>query len=109
MDITLHTKDSWIIFKLSGKLNEISSPDLLSHIDKCIEDKTTQIILNCEHLEFINSPGITSLISLKKKIERSKGCLRLVNLNGFVMELFKMTKLTDIFDIYSSEESAITA
>ncbi|RJP59734.1 MAG: anti-sigma factor antagonist [Candidatus Auribacter fodinae] len=107
MNIAQRTFDSWIILDLNGKLNEVTAKSLTEKVQECLKNGHINLILNFRGIEFINSPGLGTLISLTKLISRNKGKLRLINLCGFVLELFKATKLNTVFDIYSSEEEAI--
>jgi len=108
MEIRTRSRNNWTIFDLEGKLNETTSKTLTNEIDTKINSGAKKIILNFQNLNFINSSGLGSLISISKKINQVKGELRFFNLQPFVNDLFNITKLCNVFSVYSSEDEAVS-
>jgi anti-sigma B factor antagonist len=65
------------------------------------------LILDFRNVRFLSSAVLGLLIRISKKIYESDGQLKLCNINPKIHEVFKITRLTKIFDIYSDLESAI--
>ncbi len=53
-------------------------------------------------LKSINSSGLGILISCLKKIKDSNGSLKIINANEKIVNIFKLTKLNNVFELESS-------
>ncbi|MEA2030405.1 MAG: STAS domain-containing protein, partial [candidate division Zixibacteria bacterium] len=65
--------------------------------------------LNLNGVEFINSSGLGTLVSIMKLTRIKKGRLTLSNLASYVQEIFDITQLSHIFEIYDTEEEALNS
>ena len=64
------------------------------------------LILDFCNVRFLSSAVLGLLIRISKKIYERDGQLRLCNINPKIHEIFKITRLTKVFDIYQDTESA---
>ncbi|MBK8551531.1 MAG: STAS domain-containing protein [Ignavibacteria bacterium] len=53
-------------------------------------------------LNTINSSGLGILISCLKKVKDSGGSLKIINVNEKILNIFKLTKLDNVFEIKTS-------
>jgi len=67
------------------------------------------IHLNLAEVDFINSSGLGILVSLMKEIRLHRGRLTLSNLVSYVQEIFEITQLSRIFEIFTSQEEALNS
>ncbi len=91
--------------------------------EKILEDKDIQVlqesimsviaqaerinlILDFCNVRFLSSAVLGLLIRVSKKVYEHDGQLKLCNINPKIYEIFKITRLTKIFDIYQDLESA---
>jgi len=65
--------------------------------------------LNLANVEFINSSGLGSLVSIMKEARLNKGRLTFSNLANYVQEIFEITQLSHIFEIFATEEEALNS
>ncbi len=65
------------------------------------------LILNFSNVRFLSSAVLGLLIRISKRVYEHGGKLRLCNINPKIYEIFKITRLNKVFDIYSDIESAI--
>ena len=65
------------------------------------------LILDFCNVRFLSSAVLGLLIRISKKIYERDGQLRLCNINPKIYEVFKITRLTKIFDIYKDTEDAV--
>jgi len=65
------------------------------------------MILDFCNVRFLSSAVLGLLIRASKKIYEQDGKLKLCNINPKIYEIFKITRLTKIFDIYEDVESAV--
>ncbi len=65
------------------------------------------VILDCHNLDYIDSAGISALISLRKRIVQNADRLILVSLNPDLLDLFQISRLHRVFDIVDTLEVAL--
>lgn len=73
--------------------------------------KTTQcqkILINLQHVEYLQSTGLGSLVLLEKTMAATQGQLRLCGLSSAVEELFQLTGLDNVFTIRKDEEDGLS-
>jgi len=109
MDIQMREEGSIAVLALSGRLDLASGSTLKEYVKRLAEKNITSVHLNLSDVEFINSSGLGALVSIMKEIRLLKGRLTLSNLASYVQEIFEITQLSHIFEIYSTEEEAIAA
>ena len=64
------------------------------------------LILDFSKVRFLSSAVLGLLIRISKRVYQRDGQLRLCNISPKIYEIFKITRLTKIFDIYPDVESA---
>jgi anti-sigma B factor antagonist len=68
-----------------------------------------KIVLNFNGVSFMSSAMIGKLVSFNNACKTSDVKLKLCAISDNVMEVFKITRLNKVFDIYKSEDKAIAA
>ena len=71
------------------------------------EPKRINLILDFCNVRFLSSAVLGLLIRVSKKVYERDGQLRLCNINPKIYEIFRITRLTKVFDIYQDVEAAI--
>ena len=64
------------------------------------------LILDFCNVRFLSSAVLGLLMRISKRVYEHNGQLRLCNIDPKIYEIFKITRLTRIFDIYKDVESA---
>jgi len=64
------------------------------------------LILDFHNVRFLSSAVLGVLIRVSKRIYERDGQLRLCNIQPKIHEVFKITRLTKVFDIYQDVASA---
>jgi anti-sigma B factor antagonist len=109
MDIKHNDRDGIAVLNLTGRLDLASGSKLKEEIKKLTDKSQTSIHLNLGAVEFINSSGLGALVSIMKEIRLQKGRLTLSNLASYVQEIFEITQLSHIFEIFADEEQALAS
>ena len=65
------------------------------------------LILAFGNVRFLSSAVLGLLIRISKKVYERDGQLRLCNISPKIYEIFKITRLTKIFDIYEDVKAAV--
>ena len=89
-------------------LEERDIKELQESLMSVIESASGKIslILDFGNVRFLSSAVLGLLIRISKRIYEQEGQLRLCNINPKIYEIFKITRLTKTFDIYTDVESA---
>ena len=74
-----------------------------------VNDGKSNLILNMEHVDNIDSSGLGELVSLDRDVKTTGGKLKLVELNEKNVDLLLMTRLHSIFDLYGDEQDAVNS
>jgi anti-sigma B factor antagonist len=100
------TTGGFTTLQLKGRLDLNSSSQLKEHIKGLLKQGTANVILDLCGVDFINSSGLGTLVSILKDVRIVKGRMVLCNLAQYVQEIFEVTQLSHIFDIYPTAEEA---
>jgi anti-sigma B factor antagonist len=65
-----------------------------------------KIVLNFSKVQFLSSAVLGLLIRISKKIYETNGQLKLCEINEKIFQVFKITRLDRIFDIFNTQEAA---
>lgn len=109
MDISIKEMNGVCILSLKGRLDLASGTGLKEEIKNLMDKEKCMIHLNLAEVDFINSSGLGVLVSLMKEIRLHKGRLTLSNLASYVQEIFEITQLSHIFDIFITEDEALNS
>ena len=97
MNINIEKDNGKVIFKLAGRLDTTTAPEL----EKAINgegEALKSLILDFQGVDYISSAGLRVLLTAQKKMN-SQGYMELVNVNETVMDIFEMTGFADILVI----------
>ncbi len=73
-----------------------------------VEDEGhSRLLLNFGNIQYLSSAALGKLIQLKRKVGAVKGTLKLCCIHPDLLEVFKITRLDQVFPIYKDEQSAL--
>ena len=108
MELNICKEKNYLIIKIVGRLDISNTAQFKSEVSESIEDAKI-VILELSELEFMDSTGLGSIISILKIISKNGGNIFVANLQEKPRILFEITRANRIFDIYNSLEDAINA
>ena len=109
MELTRVIQNGISILTLSGNLlGEKDSTPIMESIATSIENKSNQFVLDLENMKYINSTGLSVLLTILTKSRNAGGDLVLTNLPEQLTDLLKITKLLDVFPQAATKEEAIS-
>ena len=73
------------------------------------ENPAANILLHFGQVKHLSSSALGMLIRLNKAIGNSKGTLKLCNIASSLMEIFVITRLNNVFEIYEQETEAVNS
>lgn len=86
-----------------------NSPDVRTRTLSIIDEGDANLIIDLDHLTFMDSSGFAVLVSAYKSLRAREGRLALSNASPEIMSLIELTRLNEILEIYPDTQSAITA
>ncbi len=99
--------DGVIVLDLRGRLTLGEGTEALrTRIRQLMQAGYTQIILNLEEVSYIDSVGLSTLVSSYTTARREGGDMKLLNLTKRVHDLLQITRLSTVFEIYNTLEEA---
>ena len=107
MDIKVSENGKVNILQLKGRLDLSNAGELKETVTTLLGQDKNLMHFNMREVDFINSSGLGALVSMMKDIRLNKGRLTLSDLAPYVHEIFDITQLSNVFEIYSNEEEAI--
>jgi len=82
-----------------GEVDIYTSPELKNKIFELIEEKNSNIVINGEKLDYIDSTGLGILMGIYKKLQEKNLSIKVINLKPNIYKLFDITGLNKIFSI----------
>jgi anti-sigma B factor antagonist len=107
--ISVEYKDEATIVAFTDEkiLEETDVRDLREAVESVVEQAPgIHLILDFRHVKFLSSAVLGLLIRISKRVYEQEGELRLCNIHPGIHEVFKITRLTNVFEIYEDVDSA---
>lgn len=109
MPIKIEAKSGLTVCGLEGEIDINTAPEIKKAFDKLIAKKDPKIIINFTKVTYVDSSGLATLVEILKNMRLYGGRMRLVNLAPKIKSLFEITKLEKLFEIFATEEEAISS
>ena len=90
-----------------GAIDITNSVDLRERMLAEVEAGAPAIVFDLHAVRYIDSSGLSALVSVATALERNEGELVLCNVDAAVMKVLEMTRLTEYFVLERSREAAI--
>lgn len=98
MTITKNETNDLITILISGRLDKVSSPQLLEEMKSEVE-KGKDIVFDLKDLTYISSAGLRVLLSTTRDVKEKGKKTTIINVNSDVMDIFNITGFTYMLDI----------
>lgn len=100
MEIRSTEQGKQVTLSVKGEIEVYSLPEF-SRLAESYLGGPTELVLDLDGLEYIDSSGLGFLVTLHERMERQGQRLVLTNLRSHVSRVFKITRLDQILDIRS--------
>jgi len=107
MEIEIKDYQGMKVMALSGEIDMYSSPALREEIMDLIDQRVTPLLVDFKKVSYIDSSGIATFVEGLKRMMSYGGRLKLIGLLEGVREIFRFSKLDQVFEIYRSFEDAL--
>lgn len=110
MDISVREIDTnMVVLEIVGEIDIYSSEEVKDAILSQIDYGVKNIIIDLEAVSYMDSSGIGSFISSLSAVKKINGKMCIIKVSESVRKVFELTKLTNFFTLYKTEEDAVAA
>ena len=102
-------REDILIFGATGELDVYSAHDFKDPLMEAILAKQKKIIIDLSKVTFIDSTGLGILVNTAKHLRGHNSKMVLVIKEDGIDQVFRVTKLDQIFKIYQTQEEAIAS
>jgi anti-anti-sigma factor len=95
------------IVSVHGQVHLLEAKELEQRLEGILQDDHPHLILDMTDVNFIASDGLGVLIKIRGDARRAGGSVRIVEPPEPVLGVFRTTRLTKLFDIYTSRDEAV--
>jgi anti-anti-sigma factor len=108
MDFNFKKTGNMIIIYLKGRVDVHQCAEIEQEIGKLISfESTSHLLFNMTDVEYISSSGLRIIVSTMKILKDDNRKMAICNLNNAVKKIFEVVQITDMFNIFDSEEDAV--
>jgi stage II sporulation protein AA (anti-sigma F factor antagonist) len=108
LNINMETKNDVLCIRLSGELDHHTADELREKAIAVIEKNDIRhIVLNLEHLAFMDSSGLGVILGRYKQIKQVHGEMVVCAISPAIQRLFDMSGLFKIIKMEPTEEFAL--
>ena len=101
--------DNVNVLAITGSFNNYSAGPVRQWLEVAGTTAPAHLVVNLSQVHFLDSSGLSTLVHGLKLARELGGDLRLCSLQQPVRMIFEMTRLDQVFEIFSQEADAIHA
>jgi len=109
MEYTESKIDGVTVLKLFGNLDMLNAGILKERIKESGNEGEYKFIFDLGGVSFIDSSGFGLIMSLNDKLAAQGGGLKIVNVSKTIQQIFKISKISSVIQIYMTTEDAIAS
>ena len=99
MTTQIQENGNQIIAKFSGRLDTSAAIQTAEDVKPLLEATNTDIILDCDALDYISSSGLRIFLKIRKEASANSSKVIVRNINDEISQVFMMTGFVSIFEI----------
>lgn len=106
LEVRTKTENTVTIVKIEGEVDLYSSPEVRKVLIELIKAQKKTILIDLDKVKYMDSSGVATLVEALQQVGKYKGKLKLANLRDAVKDVFELSRLDKVFDIYETVEEA---
>ncbi len=107
MSVQIENLDTASIVALPQRLAMANAAALREAITHHLEKESQHVVLDLAAVEYVDSSGLSVLVSALKRARALGGEAVLLNVSEQVMALILLTRLHEVFGIYKTRDAAL--
>jgi anti-sigma B factor antagonist len=111
VDIQLEhrTERGWDVVDVAGDVDLATAPELRTRLDRLLTDGARRVIVNLQGVAFMDSSGLSAIVSGMKGIRETGGQMAIACANESILKIFAITGLDRVVSIHPSVAAAVGA
>lgn len=109
IEVVIRNKNAAAIVAIKGDVDLYSSPSVRKAIIALTEKKMPLILVDLSNVSYMDSSGVATLVEGLQQTGKYKGHFKLFGLGLAVREVFELSRLDKVFEIYANEEAAFSS
>jgi len=105
--VKIHQREQVALVEVVGHLTIFEVGALRDAIQSLLKQKRKNILLNLSGLQYLDSSGIGELARIYVSVVKQGGTMKVVGLTAKVEEVLKITHLSQVFQEFPDEQSAL--
>lgn len=93
--------------RIRGELDALSAPELRPALDRVVDERMSEVIVDLSELRLIDSSGVGALVSLYKRVRSNGGTVRFTGVTSQPLVIFKLLRLDIVFGLVEDGRSAV--
>lgn len=102
------TVDNIPIVALKGEIDLHTCAEMRNTLRELIEKGHHQIVINLAEVPYLDSAALGVMVDAVRRVREHEGGISLVSTTPFVRRAFEITRLVKIFQLYDTNEAALT-
>ncbi len=107
MQVSRRAEGAAEIVTLSGTLDASVAPEVRDQLKRIVAEGRVRLVLDLANVNFIDSSGLSALVTAFKAARAAGGDVALANLTPAVRSIVELTRLHRIMDVYETEVAAV--
>lgn len=95
----IYDKEKFLLIEVKGDLDIYSEDEFRSFIEKEIEGADKDMVIDIKDLDYLDSTGLGLFMKIYKIAKEKDKTVSIINPKGNILKLFKITDLTDVFNM----------
>ncbi|HNW39289.1 MAG TPA: PilZ domain-containing protein [Candidatus Omnitrophota bacterium] len=108
LEIKLRQSGDCVILDLCGRV-DVDAANLVEVVGQCVRDGYLDILCNLEDVQAIDYMGISVVVIAYKEAVNHSGRMKFVNIPVHLRDVFTVSGIDRVIDIYGSEEMALNS
>ena len=106
MKVSSEQRENYILISVKGTLSIENISPFETLLNKYVDEKT-HILIDLSEMTFIDSSSLGIIVVYYTKSEKNNKHFSLININGDIMQMFKITGLDKRIKIFDNLNSAV--
>lgn len=99
--------DKAAVCVLKGDIDINTSLQLRKSFEELVNREEKKVLVDFSAVTYIDSSGLATLIEMYQRLKKIQGKVRFCGMNEEVKNIFEITKLYKLFDIFDNRQSAL--
>lgn len=106
LSVTRRSLPPFEIVEIGGEIDVYTAPRLREAVVAAIDEGHTRLVIDIEHVAFLDSTGLGVLVGALKRVRGDGGSLDIVCTNDRLLKIFSITGLDKVFGLHDSVDAA---